>query len=349
MNFDRDIFNQLPLALRIELEENARRKSLTQSEKAIQQLRILAELRKQTAPGTRTDLTDPATSAKTFAQVNRMTEIVGRLYNESGRNVEKRLAVVAAAEAEPERFGPLVVHMDLTGKVDQAHAELRRIQSEEAEAIPNNGDGTKARVIVGDFREHGRAVPDASVDLIFTDPLYDRGHVPLFGDLAEFAARVLVEGGSLVTYLGSRTLPQVLQLITPHLRYHWLCAVTLTGGKQTIPGKSVGIQIGFKPLLWFTKGTRITNSIVADNVKSVRGNKVTGHHWAQGEAEASHFVRHLSRKNAVVIDPFLGGGTTAIAALKVGRRFIGFEIDPEAARKAEARIKRVQGSGENGA
>jgi tRNA1(Val) A37 N6-methylase TrmN6 len=338
---DREIFAQLPLALRIEIDENLQRKPLAQSELARQQQHILEEVRKHTAPGTRTDLADSATFAKLFAKV-RVTDFVGDLYKESARQIEKRLAVVAAAEREP-RFGPLVAHMDRTGKVHEAYAELRRIQIEESEPIPNNGDGTNACVIVGDFREQGRAIDDDSVDLIITDPPYARESVPLFGDLAQFAARVLIEGGSLVTYYGSRTLPEVLQLITPHLRYHWLCAVTLTGGKQTIPGNSMGVQIGFKPLLWFTKGKRKTNTIVADHVKSARGNKVTGHPWAQGETATSHFVQHLSRKNSLVVDPFLGSGTAAIAALKLGRRFIGFEIAPETAQKAEERISRAQG------
>src|SRR5437762_10705349 len=41
-------------------------------------------------------------------------------------------------------------------------------------------------------------LPDASVDLIFTDPPYDRDSVPLYGDMANIAARVLRPGGSLL-------------------------------------------------------------------------------------------------------------------------------------------------------
>ena len=194
----RDILDQLalPVALRIEIEENAQRKGLTQSELAIEQRRLLEVLRKHTAPGTRTDL---ATSAKDFAQVNRATKIVGRAYNESGRQVEKRIAVVEAAEADPEHFGQLLTQMDKTNKVNQAYAELCRRRCEQSEAIPNNGEDN-AEVYVGDFREKGHEIADNSVDLIFTDPPYAGEYVPLFGDLAQFAARVLIDGGSLITY-----------------------------------------------------------------------------------------------------------------------------------------------------
>jgi hypothetical protein len=40
----------------------------------------------------------------------------------------------------------------------------------------------------------------------------------------------------------------------------------------------------------------------------------------------------------------IGSGTTGVAAVKLGRRFIGFEKVPETARKAEARINRTSRS-----
>jgi len=40
----------------------------------------------------------------------------------------------------------------------------------------------------------------------------------------------------------------------------------------------------------------------------------------------------------VVLDPFIGSGTTAIAALKTGRIYIGFESDPEYVKRAEERL-----------
>ena len=112
MKLNRDIFRKLPLALRIQIEENAQRKPLTQSERAIEQRRILAELRKHKTSGERTDL-KVGTSGKTFPEV-RATDLVGKLFNESRKQVEKRLAIVDAAEAEPEKFGPLKEQMDRT-------------------------------------------------------------------------------------------------------------------------------------------------------------------------------------------------------------------------------------------
>ncbi len=40
----------------------------------------------------------------------------------------------------------------------------------------------------------------------------------------------------------------------------------------------------------------------------------------------------------VVLDPFMGSGSTAIAALKSGRKYIGYEVDPEYVKLAQERI-----------
>lgn len=42
----------------------------------------------------------------------------------------------------------------------------------------------------------------------------------------------------------------------------------------------------------------------------------------------------------VVIDPFMGAGTTAVAAAQLGRQYIGIELNPEYVGMAEKRIKR---------
>lgn len=43
-------------------------------------------------------------------------------------------------------------------------------------------------------------------------------------------------------------------------------------------------------------------------------------------------------QGGVVLDPFMGAGTTALVALKAGRQFIGIELNPEYAKIAEGRV-----------
>jgi len=60
---------------------------------------------------------------------------------------------------------------------------------------------------------------------------------------------------------------------------------------------------------------------------------------------------HRSPEPGVVLDPFIGSGTTAIAAEKHGRRWLGIELNPSFARLAEARIaaaRKAQAAGAEG-
>lgn len=47
-----------------------------------------------------------------------------------------------------------------------------------------------------------------------------------------------------------------------------------------------------------------------------------------------------SRKDALVLDPFIGSGTTALVAHRWKRRFVGIELHPEFLRIAQRRLAR---------
>jgi len=48
-----------------------------------------------------------------------------------------------------------------------------------------------------------------------------------------------------------------------------------------------------------------------------------------------------TKPNQIIFDPFMGSGTTGVAALQLGRYFIGCEIDPKYFAVAEKRIKQA--------
>jgi DNA modification methylase len=50
-----------------------------------------------------------------------------------------------------------------------------------------------------------------------------------------------------------------------------------------------------------------------------------------------------SEQGDIILDPFLGSGTTALLANKLGRNFIGIELNPEYAEMAKERIKKFTG------
>ena len=44
----------------------------------------------------------------------------------------------------------------------------------------------------------------------------------------------------------------------------------------------------------------------------------------------------------LVLDPFIGSGTTALAAIETGRHYAGYETDPEYVALAQRRIEEVK-------
>lgn len=53
---------------------------------------------------------------------------------------------------------------------------------------------------------------------------------------------------------------------------------------------------------------------------------------------AYRFIQLYTYKGDIVLDPFVGSGTTCIAALRTGRNFIGYDINPEYVNTANRRI-----------
>ena len=70
-------------------------------------------------------------------------------------------------------------------------------------------------------------------------------------------------------------------------------------------------------------------------------------HEAQKPLKLIEFLIKLTtREGQVVLDPFMGSGTTAVAARRLNRHFIGFEIAPEFHRAALQRLDSECGTGD---
>lgn len=99
----------------------------------------------------------------------------------------------------------------------------------------------------------------------------------------------------------------------------------------------LGIRCHWKPMLWYVKGTRVDVSNVVSDV--VTGDREKQYHdWQQSESEAGYWIDKLCPKDGLVVDPFFGGGTTGVAATRLNRRWVGFEIDEQQADIAVGRL-----------
>lgn len=169
-------------------------------------------------------------------------------------------------------------------------------------------------------------IDEEMVSLVFTDPPYDKDSIILYRDLAEQSERVLSDGGSVLAYFGHYAAPQVMNYMDKFLRFWWLIAIDHTGGRATLQGKDV--RVHWKPMVWYVKGGRYNNEFVDDLIVSKPPDKEL-HEWEQSTVEAEYYIRLLSEPGDYILDPMMGSGTTGIAALNLGRKFIGIEKDKE--------------------
>ncbi len=93
-------------------------------------------------------------------------------------------------------------------------------------------------------------------------------------------------------------------------------------------------------MAWYDNSKKIENIIRPGykGIKKIIPSK--DHHPTQKPVELmKHFIELHTKENDIVLDPFLGSGTTAVACIELNRRFIGIEISPEYCKMAEERIK----------
>jgi hypothetical protein len=181
-------------------------------------------------------------------------------------------------------------------------------------------------------------------DLIITDPPYPAEYVPLFGDLARIAAELLKPSGVLIAYSGQAHLIEGLTALASHLRYWWTLALrhqhagyVVNGGRRVINR--------WKPLLLFTRKDGCAPAEFADLVEGT-GREKELHVWQQAAGELGYLLETFTRAGDLVIDPFVGSGTTAVACLQLGRRFIGCDIDAGAVAIARRRVQDALKGGE---
>ena len=200
----------------------------------------------------------------------------------------------------------------------------------------------------GDFRE---VLGDlrGQVDAMITDPPYLSEYLPLYGELAQLAAELLRPLGVLVVMTPHLHLLEVANCMTPHLRYRWICVYHMGDTKANVSAAKTATS--WKPLLVFTRyDAENLRFVCSDYFSGARGNsdgvEKTLHHWQQSLDGFTEIVQRFTEPGDLVVDPFLGSGTTALACLQLGRRFIGCDIDAGAVAIARRRVQDALKGGE---
>jgi site-specific DNA-methyltransferase (adenine-specific) len=179
--------------------------------------------------------------------------------------------------------------------------------------------------IIGDCLDGMRKLPEESVDFIITDPPYKTEFIPLYGEMAREAERILKPGSLLICLSGHFALDRIIPAMCEHLTWYWIGGMPNSTG-SVARNFSRQIMCSWKPSLWFSKGKVKDHAFVFDLFKTKRIER-THHKWEQPVGWFEYYIEKLTAKDSVILDPFLGSGTVLLACRRTGRLGLGFEKD----------------------
>jgi site-specific DNA-methyltransferase (adenine-specific) len=111
----------------------------------------------------------------------------------------------------------------------------------------------------------------------------------------------------------------------------------LVWDKRTI-GMGYHYRARYELILFFEKGKRRLNDLGIPDVISVP--RIRGGYPAEKPPEVSEIlIGQSSQPGDLVADPFMGAGSVGVAAARLGRRFLGNDLNSEAVRLAAQRLK----------
>lgn len=169
-------------------------------------------------------------------------------------------------------------------------------------------------------------------DAVITDPPYPQEFLPVFTELAVGCKTAEVPLVAVMS--GQSYLPEVMRRLCEHLAYRWTLAY-LTPGGQAVQQWQAKVNTAWKPVMLFGKALEWFGDVATSNTND---NDKRFHGWGQSESGTADLVKRLTKPGQLVCDPFLGGGTTAVVSLALGRRFVGCDIDKTYVEQARARV-----------
>lgn len=210
-------------------------------------------------------------------------------------------------------------------------------------------------------------VHDNSVDLLITDPPYNLGNFMksrsyniknmrdnffvdaewdnldedswgiLMDNFFKESARVMKKGGSLIIFMSLMKTETIISLAKKHSFYYKTTGVwhKTNPMPRNMNLHFVGSVEGWLYFIYDKKTGTFNNhgKAIHDFIETPvisQSEKTYGKHPTQKPLKLiDHFVTILSHEGDLVLDPFMGSGTSGVSAMVNKRRFIGSEIHEE--------------------
>jgi DNA modification methylase len=85
--------------------------------------------------------------------------------------------------------------------------------------------------------------------------------------------------------------------------------------------------VGFNPVLYYGKDFRAGRGALPSSITVTEAAPKVGHPCPKPTKAWEWLLDKVSQEDETILDPFMGSGTTGVAAVKLGRKFIGVEIE----------------------
>lgn len=233
-------------------------------------------------------------------------------------------------------------------------------------------------VYLGDYMKLIKSLEDESVDAIITDPPYGLTDIswdlttPVDKMWVEFA-RVTKEGAPMVLFAVPPYSAHLIKSNSKMFRYSWVWVKKNAIGflrARKAPLKRFEMVLVFSktspqyyPIMVKGEPYRKRNRPPMEQYHTAPLNYASNlgsryptdvlenmESWAPAELKWKHptrkpiklmeyLIKTYTKPGEMVLDPFMGSGTTAVAALNVGRDYIGFEMSEEYYEMSLERIK----------
>lgn len=232
----------------------------------------------------------------------------------------------------------------------------------------------RREIICGDSLQILKSIKDGSVDMILTDPPYkitphsqsgtmggywvnDReavagrlfAHIP---DIPEYISefyRVLKDGGHCYIMCNNRNLYRFLDVIHKQTKFKFVRNI-IWDKKRVITGTYYMSRVEYVIFLRKGRGVPINIKRTPDIIQmcmhpAIKRKRADGRPINPTEKPVGLFsvlVANSSKRGELVLDPFCGTGTAAVAAHTLDRGYICIDIDTENTQCAKARVEAIE-------
>jgi len=243
----------------------------------------------------------------------------------------------------------------------------------------NQIDVSTSQLLLGDCLKVMKQLPDSSVDCIITDPPYNLGQfmrdrntnlVKMRANQFAYAgwdnldykewrksmkkflvecSRVLKKRGTLIVFMAVIKVSDIINLSQGTKLYY---KTTGVWHKTNPMPRNMNIHFVNSTESWIyfvnsdTSGTfnnegKVVHDFLESSVCPLSEKKHGKHPTQKPLSIMKRLIELVTNPNDIILDPFMGSGSTCVAAAIMGRKYLGIELDEKYLKIAKERIEEI--------